>query len=263
MDWRRPLLTGLLVCALALLAMTACSQGARVGDLQTRTEAIELGDAESVTVDIRMGAGELQVSGGASDLLEATYTYNVEELDPGATYSNGNLTIQDKDVKAGIGSLFDLDEYRNEWDLRFNEDVPMEMQIDTGAGRSDLKLGNLALTRLDINSGAGDVDLDLDGSQSLTRFDYDMGAGDSTLDLSGDWQNDLDATIRGGVGKLTLRLPSAVGVRLDINAGVGSINASGLTKDGDIYTNAPYGESDVKLIIGIDAGVGEINLEVE
>lgn len=263
MDWRRHFLTGLLVCALALLAMTACSQGARVGDLQTRSEAIELGDAESVTVDIRMGAGELQVSGGASDLLEATYTYNVEELDPGATYSNGNLTIQDKDVETGIGSLFDLDEYRNEWDLRLNEDVPMEMQIDTGAGRSDLKLGNLALTRLDVNSGAGDVDLDLGESQSLTRLDYDMGAGDSTLDLSGDWQNDLDATIRGGIGKLTLRLPSAVGVRLDINAGVGSINASGLTKDGDIYTNSAYGESDVKLIISIDAGVGEINLEVE
>ncbi len=263
MYWRRRLFIGLLAIALSLLLMTACGQGARVGDLQTKTETIERGDAESVNVDIRMGAGELQVSGGASELLEATFTYNVEELDPGATYSNGNLTVQHADVQAGIRSLFDLDEYRNEWDLRFNEDVPMEMQIDTGAGQSVLNLGNLALTRLDVNTGAGDVELDLGGSQSLTRFDYDMGAGDSRLDLSGDWQNDLDATIRGGVGQLSLRLPSAVGVRLDINAGIGAINASGLTKDGDIYTNAAYGESDVSLIISIDAGVGEINLEVE
>jgi hypothetical protein len=259
----RHLLAVLLVCALALLSITACNQGARVGDLQTKTETIELGDAESVNVDIRMGAGELQVAGGASNLLEATFTYNVEELDPEATLSNGNLTVQDADVRTGIGSLFDLDEYRNEWDLRFNEDVPIEMQIDTGAGRSDLSLGNLALTRLDINAGAGDVNLDLGGSQSLTRFDYDMGAGETTLDLSGDWQDDLDATISGGVGELILRLPSAVGVRIDIDAGIGNIDTSGLTKDGDIYTNDAYGESDIQLTISIDAGVGHISLEVE
>jgi len=259
----RHLFAGLLGCVLALLFITACNQGARVGDLLTKTQTIELGDAESVNVEIRMGAGELNVSGGASDLLDATFTYNVEELDPGATYSNGNLTVQHADVKTDIRSLFDLDEYRNEWDLRFNEDVPMEMMIDTGAGRSDLKLGNLALTRLDITSGAGDVDLELGGSLSLSRLEYDMGAGDSTLDLSGDWQKNLDATINGGIGKLTVSLPSDVGVRVDVDAGIGAVNTSGLTKDGNIYTNAAYSESNIKLIISINAGVGEINLDVQ
>jgi hypothetical protein len=263
MYWRRHQLTFLLSCALVLLFITACDQGARVGDLQTRTETIELGDADSVNVEIRMGAGELQVSGGADDLLEATFTYNVEDLDPGATYSSGSLIVQDEDVKAGIRSLFDLDEYRNEWDLRFNEDVPMEMKIETGAGRSVLELGELTLTKLDINSGAGDVDLDLSDSQSLVRFDYDMGAGDSTFDLSGIWEKNLDVTISGGVGELTMRLPSEVGVRIDIDAGIGSIDTSGLMKEGDIYTNAAYGESDIQLNISISAGIGQINLDVE
>jgi hypothetical protein len=259
---KRVLFACLLVSALALPFMTACGQGATVGDLQTKTETIERGDAESVNVKIRMGAGELQISGGASDLLDATYTYNVEELNPGATYEGGNLTVQDAEVKTTIRSLFNLDDYRNEWDLRFSEDVPMEMQIDAGAGRCDLSLGKLALTRLDMSSGAGDVKLDLGGSQSLSSFDYEMGAGDSTLDLSGDWQTDLDGTIRGGVGKLTVKLPSNVGVRIDVDAGVGSINTSGMTRNGNIYTNDAYGESDINMIISIDAGVGEINLEV-
>jgi hypothetical protein len=257
------LLAGLLVAAFLLFAATGCDSGARVGDLLTKSETVELGGAESVSVEIKMGAGELAVSGGADELLEATFTYNVDELDPEATYSNGNLVVQHDDVRGGIGTFFDLDDYRNEWDLRLNEDVPMEMSIDMGAGRSDLKLGSLALTRLDINAGAGDVDLDLSGSQSLNRLDFDMGAGKLTLDLTGDWQDDLDATIRGGLGELTLRLPRDVGVRIDVDTGIGAVDASGLTKDGDTYTNDAFGESDVTLNIEIDAGVGKINLDVE
>lgn len=253
----------LMAVVVVLIAATGCDEGARVGDLQTKSETVELGDAESVSVDIEMGAGELDVSGGAGELLEATFTYNVDELDPVVTYSDGKLIVQHGDVRGGIGSFFDLDEYRNEWDLRFNDDVPMEMSIDLGAGRTDLVLGSLALTSLDINAGAGEVNLDLSGSQLLNQLDYDMGAGKVTLDLTGDWQDDLDAAIRGGVGELTLKLPGDVGVHVEIDTGIGSVDTSGLTRDGDTYTNDAFGESDVTLNIEIDAGVGKINLDVE
>jgi hypothetical protein len=243
-----------------LIAVSGCDGGARVGDLQTKSETVELGDAESVSVEIEMGAGELDVSGGASELLEATFTYNVDELDPEATYSDGKLIVQHADIKEGIGTFFDLDDYRNEWDLRFNEDAPMEMSIDLGAGRTDLTLGSLALTRINIDAGAGEVDVDLSGSQSLTVLDFNMGVGSATIDLTGDWQNDLEAAINGGVGELTLRLPKGVGVRVEVDSGIGSVDASGLTKDGDVYVNDAYGESDVTLRIEVNAGVGQINL---
>lgn len=253
----------LFVMVVVLLTATGCDEGVRVGELQTRSETIELGDADLVKVEIEMGAGELDVGGGASELLEASFTYNVEELNPGATYSGGTLVVKDDDVDEGIGTLFDLDEYRNEWDLLFYEDVPMEMSIDLGAGRTDLSLGSLALTRLNIDAGAGDVDLDLSSSQSLGRLDFDIGAGDATLDLTGDWQDDLDATITGGLGEFNLRLPGDVGVSVEVDTGIGDVDASGLTREGDTYTNAAYGVSDVTLRIEVDGGVGQINLEVE
>jgi hypothetical protein len=255
-------LVAMLFILVVLFLITGCEEGARVGDLQTETETVELGDAESVEVEIEMGAGELDVSGGASELLDATFTYNVEELNPEATFSNGKLVVRHDDVKEGIGTLFDLDDYRNEWDLRLNEDVPMEMSIDLGAGRSSLAVGGLALTSLVVNAGAGNVDLDVSGSQSLTTLDFNMGAGEITLDLTGEWQDDLAATIKGGVGEMNLRLPSDVGVRVNVDTGVGSVDISGLTKDGDIYTNDAYGDSDVTLRIDIDGGVGQINLDV-
>jgi len=254
-------IAAMLFIVVVLFLATGCGEGARVGDLQTMTETVELGDAESVDVEIELGAGKLDVSGGSSDLLEATFTYNVEELNPEVVYSNGKLVVRHEDVKEGIGTLFDLDDYRNEWDLRFNSDVPMEMSIDLGAGRTDLVLGGLALTNLDIDAGAGDVVLDLSESQFLTSLDFDMGAGELTLDLTGDWQDDLAASIQGGVGEMNLRLPSNVGVRLRVNTGIGSVDTSGLIKEGDIYTNDAYGESNVTLRIDIDGGVGQINLD--
>jgi hypothetical protein len=252
----------LMLIAVAVVA-TACDRGLRVGELQTRSETVELGDADSVNVEIQMGAGELDVSGGAGDLLEASYTYNVEELDPQATYDNGRLEVKDSGAEGGIRSLFDLDEFRNEWDLKLNEGVPMEMNIGLGAGRSNLALGALALTSLNIDGGAGEVDLDLNGSQSLRRLEVNLGAGNAAVDLTGDWQDDLDARIVGGLGEFSLKLPSDVGVSVQVETGIGDVDVSGLSRDGDTYTNDAYGVSDVTLRIDIEGGVGRINLDVE
>ncbi len=256
-------IVSLLLLSVVLIAVAGCSEGERVGELQTKSETIELGSADSANVEINMGAGELEVSGGAADLLEATFTYNVSELNPSATFIGGNLLIEEEDVKGGLGTLLDLHEFRNEWDLRFSDDVPLEMNIQLGAGRTNLSLGSLALASLDVDAGAGDVDLDLSGSQALTQFDFQMGAGDITVDLTGDWQDDLDATVQGGLGEMTLRLPSEVGVRLEVNTGIGSVDTSGLSKNGNIYTNDAYDNSDVVLRLEIDGGVGQINLEVQ
>lgn len=257
----------LLIAAMAIVLILAfaagCGEGARVGELQTKNETIERGDASSVDVEIDMGAGELTIEGGSSDLLEARFTYNVEELNPSAVLSNGKLVVTHEDVKSGIGTFFDLPDYRNEWDLRFSDSVPMEMRIDLGAGRTDIALGTVELSRLDINAGAGDVSLDLSDSRALNHLDFDMGAGEVLIDLSGDWQDDLDALIQGGVGELTLKLPASVGVRVHIDSGIGGVDSSGLSKDGDVYTNDAYGDSAVTLTIEIDAGVGQINLDVE
>jgi hypothetical protein len=254
---------GLLMLIFISFALAACNEGARVGDLQTETQTVELSDADSVDVEIQMGAGNLEVSGGASELLEATFTYNVEELNPQATYSNGRLEIKDSDVDESIRSLFDLDEYRNEWDLRLNDATPMEMNINLGAGRSNLDLSTLALTSLTMDGGAGEIVLDLSDSQSLGRLDFRIGVGNSTIDLTGEWQDDLDARIEGGLGQLNLRLPSDVGVSVQVNTGIGAVEATGLTQNGDTYTNDAFGVSDVTLHIDVEGGVGQINLDVE
>jgi hypothetical protein len=238
---KRGVIASLLILIAVAFAATGCYQGVRVGDLQTKSQTVERGDANAVNAEIQMGAGKLDVSGGASELLEASFTYNVEELDPRATYTNGRLEVRDSGVNMGIASLADLDEFRNEWDLKLNEDVPMEMKINLGAGPSNLALGALALTSLNINGGAGEI----------------------TIDLTGTWRNDLDARIAGGLGDLHLTLPREVGVRIEVDPGIGVVDASGLTRDGNTYTNDAYGVSDATLRIHIDGGVGNISADLD
>ena len=233
------LLINVVLFAALLLASCVSSDDVRVGELRTESQSVELGDARSVHVKMLLGAGDLKVTDGAERLLEANFTYNVAKMKPEVEFTNGTLVLQHPDVN-GYRTLQDIRDFRNEWDLRLNNDVPMSLSLDMGAGTSDLQLAGLSLTGLDIL----------------------LGAGKSTVDLSGGWSRDLDVTIDAGAANITVRLPRDVGVRVEAG-GVARIEASGLKQDGYVYTNEAYGTSDVTLHINILTGIGQINLEVE
>jgi hypothetical protein len=225
----------------ALVAICGCNlDGERVSTSEMRTESktVALGAAQSVRVSLNMKAGELKVGGGATQLLDADFTYNVPRWKPEVKYEVrggvGDLEVEQPESGASMGNT------RNDWDVHLSNKVPMEMTVNMGAGRATLTLAGLALSRLEVN----------------------MGAGETTLDLTGNWKKDLSAQVHGGVGKVTIRLPKDVGVHVIAQGGLGSINAGGFQKHGDAYVNDLYGKSPVTLRIEVEGGVGEINLEL-
>lgn len=253
-----------LLLVLGSVLVTGCNiriNRLEVGDLQTDSQTVELGSAQEVTTNIKMGAGKLSITGGSEALMAAQFTYNVAKLKPEVSYEvsagNGRLTVDQPDIENALS--WNMDELRYEWDLQLNDDVPMDLAITVGAGESRLTLNSLSLDRLDFESGAGDVDIDLGGS-TVRDLDVRMGAGDVRLDLSGNWQQNLAANLKGGVGRATVVLPTTTGVQVTVHGGLGKVNAAGLSHSGDVYTNDAYGQSDVTLNIDIEGGVGEINL---
>jgi len=233
----------------------------RIGELRTESQTVERGDADAVTVEIVMGAGDLEVAGGAAELLEADFIYNVAEFKPEVEYDGERLVVQ-QPAYEGRASLWDVDDYRYEWDLRLNDEVLTEMSVKLGAGKSELDLGSLSLASLEMETGAGEVTLDLHGASTLGGLDVKVGAGQLTADLTGAREVDLHARIEGGVGETTLRLPRDIGVRVEIERGLAPIHAEGWSRDGDAYVNGAYGASEVTLYIDVQAGIGEINLEL-
>jgi|SRR5688572_14515982 hypothetical protein len=140
------------------LFMDSCgAQGQQVGEMQRHSEAVDLENAQSVVAELRMGAGELNLTGGADALMEADFAYNVSEWEPEVSYDlsreTGELTVEQGSSDEGVSLGGDA---RNKWDLRFNDEVPTDLRVEMGAGESDLDLDSLTLTGLDLEMGAGD-----------------------------------------------------------------------------------------------------------
>ena len=200
--------------------------------MRHETRSIQPENAKSVHTHLMMGAGELNVSGSADALMEADFAYNVADWKPKVDYDvsgdTGKLSVKQgngKSVRIGGGA-------RNEWDVRFNDEVPTDLVVNMGAGESDLD------------------------SLTLTGLTLHMGAGETTVDLTGDYGRDFDATIQGGVGEATVLLPSTAGVKATAESGLGKINAKGLQKEGDSYVNDAYGDSDVSVKVDVQGGSG-------
>lgn len=223
---------------LTSLLLASCGAGGKVGELRTESQSVELGDADTVRVEIVLGAGSLELAGGAGQLLEADFTYNVDKLRPEVTYRSGKLAVRQPDSR-GFADPTGITGFRNEWVLRLHDQTPMELSLDMGGGSGALKLADLALTNLDASFGAGDY----------------------LIDLSGDWEQDLQAAIDAGAATVRLRLPKEVGARVVVDAGPAAVTAYGLTKEGNVYTNAAYGKSPVTLNVALDIGVGLVTLE--
>jgi hypothetical protein len=240
---------GVVVLSIVMMAATAVLAGAcgtqpggtqqDVGKMHEESKSIDPKNAQSARAQLTMGAGELHITGGADQLMEADFSYNVSDWKPKVNYDvsgdTGELTVEQ-----GSGEGVNLGaDARNEWDISLNDEVPTDLVVQMGAGESDLDLDSLALTGVDLQ----------------------MGAGKTTVDLSGDYAQSFDASIQGGVGEATVLLPSEVGVKAKAEGGLGKINAEGLQKVGDSYVNDAYGESDVNLSVDVKGGVGQINLK--
>lgn len=201
------------------------------------SESVELKGATSVRESIEMSAGQLNIEGGSSRLLDADFRFTNSWAAPRVDYyvSNGigDMTISQESGGPHIGSS------QNSWRLRMNPEVPTELKVTLGAGQSNLDLKGVNLTRLEL----------------------EMGAGQAQIDLRGSRKSDLDGRIEGGVGQAVLRLPKDVGVIATASGGIGSIGISGLTKNGnDEYTNAAYGKSPHTIHLRVEGGIGSIQL---
>jgi hypothetical protein len=205
-------------------------------DLQHQSRTVERQGAKSVNVSLETSSGEFNISGGSSHLLDADFNYSDSYEAPRVDYNVadgvGHLSISQDDGSTHFGAK------HNQWNLRFSNDVPLELKVEMGAGRGQLRLRDMPVTRLEMSMGAGQAD----------------------LDLTGDRKNDLVADLEGGVGQVTIRLPRKVGVVVRASGGIGAVEAHGLRHENDEYTNEAYGKTPATIRLKVEGGVGQISL---
>jgi hypothetical protein len=217
--------------------LAGCSESVSVGETRHDRQSIELDQSERAHVDLKMVAGELVVSGGATKLMEAEFTYNLDRLKPVVEHRSTDGRREIDISQTGAGG-FTFGNTTSRWDLRLNDGVLLDVVAKIDAGQVDLKLGSLNLSRVDIGIGAGELHVDLRGIPKRSYY----------------------VRINGGVGETVVYLPRSAGISATAAGGIGGINVEGLQRSGDHWINPGHESDPVQISVDVKSGVGEIRL---
>lgn len=123
------------------------------------------------------------------------------------------------------------------WRFNFNPDVSLDLEVNLGIGNVNLDFARLNLSDCEISFGVGELGLTLPQTSSS------------------------DMKISGGVGTITIMVPPNVGVRLRADTAIAgrSLPAS-YTQNGDVYESPNYDESDYRIDIDVDLGIGSLTV---
>lgn len=201
---------------------------------------IKANGAKSVQVKLKIAAGRLKLAGGSSELLTGGFIYSNKEWKPQVKYKisdkKGFLLIEQPNSENY--SINDDDKYV--WNLKFNNELPLDFNVELGAGVSEILLSDM----------------------NIDNFNMVMGVGKTELDLRGKWKHNTTIHLDGGIGLSQIYLPDNVGVKLDIAKGIGGIEVKNLIKKGGSeYVNKAYENADIVLKIYIKTGIGKIEVE--
>lgn len=128
--------------------------------------------------------------------------------------------------------------WEKDWFLQFNPDVPMDLKVTTGVGRSSLNLESLTITDLELKTGAGETIV--------------------TLPNSGRFQ----AEITSESGEMVVRIPEGLGVRVEVKADAGKIDVPGdYARQDDTYISPNYESAAHRVDLKIRSDDGEIVIE--
>jgi hypothetical protein len=231
------------------------------GDVLTEDKSVGTQGAQSARVELRMGAGKVNVRGGALDLMNATFSYNVSAWKPIIDYvvtnDQGSLLVREPS-----GTYSFTSKYRYEWDIRLNSSTPIDLEVKAGAGNAILDLSDMMVRTLTVDAGAASASI-TGSPKAMTSMDVKTGVGLVNIDLTGDWKNSATVHVNGGVGSIKLVVPRNVGVTVDAKRGIGSISTPGFTRDGNTYRNTAYGSSAITLSIDLNVGVGSVTITQE
>ncbi|MBN1119977.1 MAG: hypothetical protein JXJ17_02775 [Anaerolineae bacterium] len=125
------------------------------------------------------------------------------------------------------------------WDFRLNGSIPMTIRLQGGAGMLNFNMHDLRVTELRYDAGVGTASVTLPAHAGLTT-----------------------ATVKAGVGTLTLIIPQGVAARIRVQPGLGSISVprERFNREGDTYRSPDYDTAENKIDLRIDGGVGAVTV---
>jgi hypothetical protein len=203
----------------------------------TFAEAFVAGDqAKKTVLNISGGGTSFKLEGETDSLLVA----DVERR-------RGNFILQKESSDSVTTLNFKMKDQKNNWSL--------------GDGGNDvaLKLNKLPEWNVNVNMGAGEIDLDME-EYKMRSFRFDGGAAAIELKV-GELLPITDVFVKTGVADVKIEIPTNSGCRIKTKTGLSAKDFPGFIKiDNGNYETANYNASTKKVFIILDGGLS--NFEV-
>ena len=253
---------------------------------KTLTAARQVTNEENLRVKVQYGAGVLTVRrGDDGELYNALFHFDENWAIPRTEYAGGRLEVGLSASETGNSDFSDWPDEAS-LELELAPGVPMDLDLDFGAGRAELDLTGLAVRKLVVNTGASESVIRVDevnrermesarinvgaadlrvlgvGNMNAERVTVKSGLGSVVLRLDGEWPDDGYLVVEMGLGALELQVPRSLGVRLRRPGSLlASIETDGLEKQGKVYQSVNWESAERKIEIEITAVLGSVDLE--
>jgi hypothetical protein len=285
--------SGITLLAIAALLFRGVTPVAgQTHDWRELTASRDVNGVRAIDVSVSWAVGELRVFAAGEGLAydtRARYDANRFRLVRKWNRDGGRGHLRIGVESVGDSQKLNLDDL-DDGDLGFlgiglSPDVPTSLEIEVGAAKADLELGDVALTRLayrtgasetvirwstpnvtemdsiEMKAGAADFEARDLGNARFRNLEFEGAVGDVTLDFSGAWDRDATATIRMGLGSLHLVVPAGLGVRIVKDGFLAKLDAPGFDKSDGAWTSPEWSSASQRLEIDLEAALGSIEVD--
>ena len=169
--------------------------------------------------------------------------------------------------------------------LDLSPTVPVDLSLELGAVEADLDLSGLRVDQLRVESGASEAEVRFDkpnadrmrsldlrvgaaglralrlGNANAGEVRVQAGIGDVDLDFGGAWLQDVALSVQVALGDVELHVPRDVGVRLEVQRLLASVDAGDLVKRGDAYYSDNWDRATRRLRITSKTTFGSLRFD--
>ncbi len=203
--------------------------------------------------------GDLSVQGGSCSLVQARARYDAKRANAKTEYAldeNGQGLVEVELMgKTGRGGDMDLE-------VCLSTELPMGVRATSTLGDVGLDLSGVQVRGLGTTVGIGDLEVDF-GDASVAQASVELQAGTGDIDIDAKrstWTGTNEILIEAGTGDVTVYLPRGVGLRVEVESGIGDIDVRGLERDGDEYENSLAATSEDVIELEIEVGTGDVTV---
>lgn len=252
-----------------------------LGDLKTHNKVIELEGQDKLDIELDINAANIDLSASQNKLFEGEVKTDIQNLIPTMELNRSKLVIKDEFRYTSIRK------FRNDWNLKITNQIPLSLEIRTNAAKNDFDFTGLKIDNLKLYINATDTDITFDeknkgnfktfkldvnaGNVEAYGLDYaapeeievEVNVGNVELQFGENITKNTEIYLEGNASSVTLDLPSNVGISIEKESNLVGINTDNhsFSKTGDGYISDNYDTAEYTFDIVVGGAAFNVNVK--